>query len=195
MNSTTKATAKKIFFLTRLEFLWVIAIIMLGIVMYWSAVIIEPIKEINVRQEVLIRAQEVLIRAGISQNDRIIGHQDNNTALLVELFNRQNTLLTNQISLVSEISNATSEIRNLTKGLESYGIRIEDSLETITGQSDEIARMIGYFRNVIDENYTKAVELEQQQINQTLANVTENNERIELLMQQLLLNKQNNTVS
>ena len=47
----------------------------------------------------------------VEQNHQVIENQNNNTALLVELFERQNKLLANQIKLVQELTNATTTLR------------------------------------------------------------------------------------
>jgi hypothetical protein len=65
-------TIKDAFRLTRIELLWCIIIIMLGINMYWSAVIVQPVLDIA-------RNQIFVAKIGIAQNERIIDILTNGT--------------------------------------------------------------------------------------------------------------------
>jgi hypothetical protein len=51
--------------LNRFEFLWVILIVMIGINMFWTASLIDPIRQIA-------QNQLFLAKVGITQNERII---------------------------------------------------------------------------------------------------------------------------
>ena len=75
--------------LSRIELMWCIVIFMLGVNMYWSAFIIDPILQI-------IDNQHKLALVAVTQNERIIdiltnGTDITTTELLVETLNLNTT--------------------------------------------------------------------------------------------------------
>jgi hypothetical protein len=66
-------SAKRIFHINRMEFLWIILIVMLGVDMYWTASLINPVRQIS-------EDQLLIARVGITQNERIIQILSNETS-------------------------------------------------------------------------------------------------------------------
>ena len=151
---------KRAFALSKQDIYFMIVILMLALTMYWSAIVIDPILDIA-------ETQQDELNLATKQQEEIIENGDNNTALLVELFERQNKLLANQIALVSEVANATTV-------MEQSGNQINQHISTIIGQSDQISEMITYFRdNFGDRFMLNQTSVEPSKADQILSNVTE----------------------
>lgn len=175
---TNHETIKRTFYLSREEFLYVILIAMTGVNMYWTAILLDPIQKLNELQLDEQQYNTKQAKVAIQQNQKIIDNQNNNTDRLIDLTNRQNTLLENQILVVNEIRNGTQQ-------LAVYGLSITDSVETVIQQGDEVARMIGYFRNLLDDEYVNATIVARNQTREILNNVTENNEKLNQLLENI----------
>lgn len=107
------------------EWRWILLYVMIGSVMYWTSIVIQPTFDIlkgqqekaieiianqNNNTKLLVELFEG-IDIAVKQNQEIIESGNNNTALLVEMFERQNKLLSNQIVLVTKLTNATSTLQ------------------------------------------------------------------------------------
>ena len=153
------------FTLSRIEIFFIINFVMLGVVMYWTGLVVQPTLDILEGQQ--------------ETTDEIIAHQDNNTALLVELFDRQNKLLSNQIMLVSKVANATQTFQQSSDN-------INEHVNTIIQQSNTIGEMIAYFRENFGERFiVNETAVERSTVNRILSNVTEFEGEIVLLREEL----------
>ncbi len=151
--------------LSRIEIFFIINFVMLGVVMYWTGLVVQPTLDI-------LKGQQVT-------TDQIIAHQDNNTALLVELFDRQNKLLANQIMLVSKVANATQILHQSSTDINQH-------VKEIITQSDTIGEMIAYFRENFGERFiVNETAVERSTVDKILRNVTEFEEEIVLLREEL----------
>ena len=110
--------ASKIYEFVADEWHWILVYIMIGVVMYWTSIVIQPTFDIlRGQQERAIQIinnqnnNTALLSAALKQNQVIIEAGTNNTALLVEMFERQNKLLGNQVILVTKLANATSTLQ------------------------------------------------------------------------------------
>ena len=153
------------FVLSRIEIFFIINFVMLGVVMYWTGLVVQPTLDILEGQQ--------------ETTDEIIAHQDNNTALLVELFDRQNKLLANQIMLVSKVANATQVLHQSSDNINQH-------VNEIITQSDTIGEMIAYFRENFGERFiVNETAVERSTVDKILRNVTEFEEEIVLLREEL----------
>ena len=144
---------------------WILLYVMLGFVMYWTSIVVQPTLDILEGQQ--------------ETTDEIIKHQDNNTALLVELFDRQNKLLANQIMLVGKVANATQTF-------EQSSDNINEHVNTIIQQSNTIGEMIAYFRENFGERFiVNETAVERSTVDRILSNVTEFEGEIVLLREEL----------
>ena len=136
---THRTALKRTFKVNRIDILFIVNYLMLGVVMYWTGIVVQPTLDIA-------KSQQDEIRLGTEQQAEIIENGDNNTALLVELFERQNKLLANQIILTGKLANATQIMQ------QSSG-DINEHIGTIIEESDEISQMITYFRQNFGERF------------------------------------------
>jgi hypothetical protein len=164
------------FQLSRTEWFFIITWIMLGFVMYWTGIVVQPTMDIAENQQDQINIALEQNEMAIQQNDEIIGNQNNNTALIIEMFERQNKLLANQIILVTKLTNATNTIQNAST-------TINGEVEKIIGQSLEVAGMIQMFR----ESFSPELYGNQTAINkQILDNVTAIGDEIRILRNEVV---------
>lgn len=141
---------KKVFAITRLEFLWVIAIIMLGLNMYWSAIVIQPVLE---TAELAREDAEANTRAAIvalQQNNKILKNGDENTAMLQNQSDQIEKLVVNQLLVL----NATKQ------------------------QNENILESIEFFRANINETYIAGEKIERAQVTEIFNNLTAMAERV-----------------
>ena len=85
------------------EWKWVAVIVMLGVVMYWTAVVVEP--TYTILQEA--KDTQKLI---VDQNQEIIDNQNNNTQKIIDVGNKTKVILDNQLLLVKHVSNQSDAV-------------------------------------------------------------------------------------
>lgn len=158
-------TVRRRFALSRIEIFFIINFVMLGVVMYWTSIVIQPTFDILEGQQ--------------ETTDEIIDNAENNTALLVELFDRQNKLLANQIMLVGKVANATQTLHQSSENINKH-------VNTIVQESETIGEMIAYFRENFGERFiVNETAVDRSTVDRILQNVTKFEEQIVLLREEL----------
>lgn len=127
------------------EWKWLAVIVMLGVVMYWTAVVVEP--TYTILQEAK-KTQQIIEDNGkiaVEQNHLIIDNQNNNTARLESIIRQQGNIMDNQVILVSNIDNATSKLGSV----------------------------VAFFRDNFNETFLRGEDLERVTTQDILGNVTQ----------------------
>lgn len=127
------------------EWKWLAVITMLGVVMYWTAVVVEPtytlIREAQETQDIIVKNGDT----AVEQNKMIIDNQNNNTNRIENIIRQQGNIMDNQVILVQNIDNATAKLGSI----------------------------VTFFRDNFNETFLNNEEIERQSTNSILGNVTQ----------------------
>lgn len=89
---------------------WIALIIMLGVNMYWTALIVQPtLTSINQNQQILNETMKQTENAATNVEE-IIEHQDNSTKALQTIIESTQALRDNQVVLVRELDNMSADL-------------------------------------------------------------------------------------
>lgn len=140
------------------EWKWIAIIVMLGVVMYWTAIVVEPTYTL-VRQATETQQNvQKLLDQGVSQQDQIINTQNNNTQKITNVVNQTRTILDNQLVIVRSLGNAADQVTNQSNLLLLQGVDLQKILE--------------FFKTHFNETFLKAEQLERQRTADILGNVS-----------------------
>ena len=143
------------------EWKWLGIMVMLAVVMYWTAVVVEPTYDILEQARETQHILEDNIMFALEQNQKIIDNQNNNTQKITDLVNHTRVILDNQLVLVKHLSNESDAV--VLQGVDT---------KQILGNVTQIAKRLALQEPKINQTFIN--ELIEKEMREWVAELKEN---------------------